>query len=121
MKGLLRLIVNKATLGIVAYQAIDLVTDSKLLTWESMKNESKRFRSLFGCQSYTKKEIFDILRENGFISEEGLLGIIQGEIFFNEEYLLYLGIHGINSAWYEFEKSKDKKGKYQVVEKFDIA
>ena len=121
IKGLLRLIVNKVTLGIVDYQATDLVIDSKLSTWESMKNESERFRSLFGCQSYTKKEIFNILKEEGLINKEGLLGTIQGEILFNGEYLSYPSIRGINSDWYEFEKSKDKRGKYQVVEKFDIA
>ena len=121
MKGLLRLIVNKATLGIVDYLATDLITDSKISTYKNMKNESEKFRSLFVCQGYTKKEIFDILRGNSLITEEGILGRIQGEILLNGEYLLYPGVHGINSAWYEFEKSKDSKNKYQVVEKFDIA
>jgi len=119
MKGLLRLIVNKATLGIVDYQATDLVTDSKLSIYENMKNESERFRSLFECQSYTKKEIFNILKEEGLINKEGLLGTIQGEILFNGEYELSPSFFGC-CRWYEFGKSEDKRGKYQIVEKVDL-
>ncbi|MBU3942304.1 MAG: hypothetical protein KKF74_05315 [Nanoarchaeota archaeon] len=119
MKGLSRLIVNYATLGMVDYSVDNLITDSKVVTCRDMENEIEEFKNLFENKSHTKKEIFDILRESGFITEEGILGRIQGEILFNGEYPLCPGFFG-HSAWYEFEKSKDKNGKYQVVEKFDI-
>jgi len=108
-----------ATLGVVDYSATDLITDSKLLTWESMKNESERFRNLFGDKSYTKKEICDILRENGFITEEGLLGRIQGEMLFNGEYPTGYGLLG-HPKWYEFKRSENDRKEYQLVEKVDL-
>lgn len=119
MKGLSRLIVNYATLGVIDYLADDLVADSKLAMCRDMKNEIEEFKNLFGDKSHTKKEIFDILREKGFITKEGLLGRIQGEILFKGEYPLYPSFSG-HSAWYEFKRSEDDKRKYQLVEKADI-
>ena len=119
MKGLPRLIVHYSTLGMIKYSVDDLITNSKLVTYRDMEDESERFKKLFENKSHTKKEIFDILRENGFITKEGLLGIIQYEILFNGEYSLCPSFSG-HSVWYEFERSKDKRGKYQLVKKVDL-
>jgi len=119
MKGLPRLIVNCATLGMVNYLATDLIAESKLVVYRDMKNEIEGFKNLFENKSHTKKEIFDILRENGLITEEGLLGRIQGEILFNGEYPLRPCFSG-HPRWYEFKKSEDDRKKYQLVEKVDL-